>query len=116
MIQQAKPEIVPLNYAVDRGTLICRHGGGEILSKVSHHDPCAFEVDALDEDSGIAWSVVLHGELELITGSELVETIDLALAPLQPGRKPSFLRLVPQRVTGRRFEVVSGAVRSPASA
>lgn len=50
---------------------------------------------------------MLKGRAELLRGSqELADTVELPLFPWQAGAKPSFLRVVPDDVTGRRFSAV----------
>ena len=55
------PDIFPINYTVDGGTLVFRTGQGTKLSAASGEAPVAVEADGVDAVSGLAWSVVLKG-------------------------------------------------------
>ena len=111
------PEIFPVNYVVDHGTLVFRTAEGTKLSAALAEVPVAFEIDGYDAPGAAAWSVVVKGRAERISRSEeLMDTVDLPLLPWQPGPKGSFVRIVPDAVTGRRFRVADPEVwRTPFS-
>jgi hypothetical protein len=105
------PDIFPVNYAVDHGTVVIRTAGGTKHDAARAH-AVAFEVDGYELDAGEAWSVVLKGRaVEVFDVDEVIEVMGLPLFPWARGSKPHLLRLVPDSVTGRRFEVVGGARR-----
>ncbi|MFI7528751.1 pyridoxamine 5'-phosphate oxidase family protein [Nocardia salmonicida] len=100
------PEIFPLNYAVDHGTLVFRTARGTKMSAALSDAPVALEVDGYISGSHEAWSVVVKGRAEGIREiGEVMDTVDLPLFPWQAGAKDFFIRLVPTMVTGRRFPV-----------
>ncbi|CAG7638281.1 pyridoxamine 5'-phosphate oxidase family protein [Rhodococcus opacus] len=100
------PDIFPLNYAVDHGTIVFRSGSGTKVSAALSDAPVALEVDGYETSSREAWSVVIKGRAEGIQEiDELMDTVDLPLFPWQGGAKNLFIRLVPTLVTGRRFPV-----------
>ena len=111
------PEIFPLNYAVDHGSLVFRSAEGTKLSGALSDVPVALEIDGYDEPTAEAWSVVVKGRAERIQQvQELTDTLDLPLFPWQAGRKGIFVRVVPSLVTGRRFPVADPEVwRTPLS-
>lgn len=49
---------------------------------------------------------MIHGQLESLVNSDPITTGLLPLFPLQGGPKPQFIRVVPDAITGRRFDVV----------
>ena len=107
-----RPEIFPINYVVDHGTVVFRTAPGTKLAAVAGGGEVAFEVDGYDAEHGEAWSVVVKGraaEIEAI--HEGLDVVDLPLFPWQTGPKPRFVRIVPSEVTGRRF-----AARRPSTA
>ena len=55
------PEIFPVNYLVDRGTVVFRTAEGTKLAAVAFGSNVAFEVDGYEPDKGVAWSVVMKG-------------------------------------------------------
>lgn len=59
--------------------------------------------------AGTAWSVVLRGTSEVIKHrDDLVATFDLQIHSWQAGPKPTYVRLIPDVVTGRGFHTNSG--------
>lgn len=100
------PEIFPLNYAVDHGTVVFRSSGGTKISATLSDSPVALEADGYDGETAEAWSVVIKGRVEQITSvPDLLDTIDLPLFPWQAGDKGHFIRISPTSVSGRRFPV-----------
>lgn len=109
-----QPEIFPVNYAVDHGSLVIRTAEGTKLAAVTVNRSVAFEVDAYSREAGEAWSVVVKGIAHEVTGmDELLDAMGLALFPWHSAPAPRFLRIVPDQVTGRRFRVEPG-VAGPA--
>jgi uncharacterized protein len=110
------PDIFPLNYAVDHGTVVFRSRTGTKLSAALPDSPVALEADGYDAEKGDAWSVVIRGNAEEIKGQDLMDTIDLPLFPWQAGDKPRFIRIIPTITSGRRFPVADPSVwRTPLS-
>ncbi|WP_115787709.1 pyridoxamine 5'-phosphate oxidase family protein [Arthrobacter silvisoli] len=102
------PDIFPINYKVDHGTLVFRTGEGTKLHAALGETPVALEADGVDQDAGIAWSVVVKGEAAGVKlTQELLDTVGLRLFPWQAGRKDAFVRIVPTSISGRRFKVTS---------
>ena len=100
-----RPEIFPVNYVVDHGTIVFRTAEGTKLAGAAQRD-VAFEADGYEPETGEAWSVVVKGRGEEISrGHELLDTTGLPLFPLHAGAKPRFVRVVPDEISGRRFPV-----------
>jgi len=102
-----RPDIFPVNYLVDHGTVVFRTAEGTKLAAVVLGRGVAFEVDGFDADAGEAWSVVIKGhaaEIERI--HELFDALDLPLFPWHAAPKHRFVRIEPVEISGRRFEVV----------
>lgn len=98
------PDIFPINYKVDHGTLVFRTGPGTKLSTALSGTPVALEADEVDADAGVAWSVVVKGQAIAIERTqEVLDTVGLHLFPWQTGRKDHFIRVLPESVSGRRF-------------
>jgi uncharacterized protein len=96
--------ILPVNYALDGETVVFRTDPGIKLD----HGPRArasFEVDSFDRGQRTGWSVVATGRLEEVTRYDAA-TFDrvrhLAVDPWAGGDKAHWMRLIPDRVTGRR--------------
>ena len=102
------PEIFPVNHVVDHGTLVFRTAKGTKLAAVTLHPMVAYEADGYDPVTHTAWSVVVKGRaVPVRQREELLETLFLPLHTWHEGSKPYFVRIVPDRVTMRRFQVSS---------
>ncbi len=103
-----RPDIFPVNYVADHGTIVFRTAEGTKLAAVVMESPVAFEVDG--EDLGVAWSVVVKGRaVEIADQYELFDALDLPLYPWNASPRHHFVRIIPEQVTGRRFFVVDRA-------
>jgi len=99
-------DIYPLNYVVDDGAVVFRSAEGTKLVEVVLAGRVAFEVDGYDPDRGRAWSVVLKGTAELLDRfSDIYRAQELPLFPWNASPKERFVRIVPTKLTGRRFTV-----------
>jgi len=106
VLADGRPDIFPVNFTVDGGTLVFRTGQGTKLSAASGDSAVAVEADGVDPGTGLAWSVVIKGTAALVKSTEeLLDTSRLYLFPWQAGRKDAFVRITPDSVTGRRFKV-----------
>ena len=106
-----EPDIFPVNYVVDHGTVVIRTNGGT-KHQAARNQVVAFEVDGYDIDTGEAWSAVLKGRVtEVRAVDEVIEVMALPLDPWQSGAKPHFLRITPGTISARRFHVRGGAQR-----
>jgi len=111
------PDIFPINYVVDRGTVIFRSAAGTKVSAALSDTPVALEVDGFDQESNRVWSVVLKGQAESVEKiDEVLDTFDLELTPWHEGPKNWFVRIVPTSVTGRRFPKTDSKVWQTPSA
>lgn len=107
VVHDEAPDIFPVNYIVDHGTVVVRTGGGTKHNAARNH-VVAFEVDGQGLDPIEAWSVVIRGRAtEVYAVDEVIEIMNLPLSSA-PGAKPHFLRITPDSITGRRFVVTDG--------
>lgn len=107
LVVDDQPEIFPVNYAVDRTIVIFRVAPGTKPAMTANHK-VAFEVDDLDSEAGVAWSVIVKGVALDVTASSDPYTAFLrtaALRPAAPGDKPLWMALYPSEITGRRFRL-----------
>ncbi|MHA7244112.1 pyridoxamine 5'-phosphate oxidase family protein [Paeniglutamicibacter antarcticus] len=101
-----RPQIFPINFTIDHGTVVFRTGPGTKLDTLRSQPHVAFEADGVNQETGVAWSVMVQGEAELFGGiEETLDTFDLMLFPWESGPKEQFVRIVPSSMTGRRFKV-----------
>ena len=104
------PDIFPVNFVVDHGSVVFRTAEGTKLAAAVLGQGVAFEADGYDPVLGEAWSVVVKGDArEIERTDELFDALDLPLFPWQAAPKHRFVRIVPREITGRRFRVVDRA-------
>ena len=111
VVVNGEPEIFPINFAVDHGSVVFRTAEGTKLSAALDDSAVAFEVDGYDDRLGYAWSVVVKGTASQLESIEdVLDSAELELFPWQAGEKNHFIRIVPAETTGRRF-LISNAAR-----
>lgn len=97
-----QPEIFPVNFTVQRRTLLFRTGEGTKLSSTVINSQVVFEVDDHNDVEG--WSVVVRGSARALhTSAEIDEAERAPLSPWIATEKHHFVRVIPHEVTGRRF-------------
>jgi uncharacterized protein len=100
------PVIHPVNYVLDRGSVVVRTDPGVKLDVANHRDACAFEIDGVDHLRRLGWSVLVRGRLTHVADpAELERLAQLEVGPYPGGDKRYLLRLDPGRITGRRIVV-----------
>ena len=100
-------DIFPINFAIDDGAIVFRTAEGTKLVEIVLAGRVAFEVDGYEPEHGRAWSVVLKGHAEnLERFDDLYHAQELPLFPWNASPKERFVRLQPDRITGRRFTVL----------
>lgn len=99
------PLVMPVNYALDDETVVFRTDPGTKFDQ-GPRARASFEVDSFDRARRTGWSVVATGRLEEVTlydASTFDRVRRLAIDPWAGGEKAHWMRLVPDRVTGRRI-------------
>ncbi len=103
VVVDGRPEIFPVNYVPDEGSVVFRTGQGTKLGATTAGQPLALEIDGMNRYGTIAWSVVLKGLPE-----EIRDARDLPVeipAPWEGGEKEHVIRIVPTQLSGRRFVI-----------
>lgn len=97
-----KPEIFPVNYAVQRRTVLFRTAEGTKLVSTAINHRVLFEVD--DHNVAEGWSVIVKGNARsLRTYEEIEEAEQAQVLPWTSSEKSHYVRITPESVTGRRF-------------
>lgn len=100
------PEIFPVNYIPNFGTLLFRTGQGTKHKALREGAVIAMEADGFNRYGTIAWSVIIKGRPEFVTHpEEIQEAVDAGLSPWQPGPKDILVRVTPTHISGRRFVI-----------
>lgn len=104
VVDGSSPAIFPINYVLDGDTIVFRTDEGTKL-RAAERAPACFEIDDIDRERRTGWSVVASGRLEEVTQYD-VRTLErvhrLPVDPWAGGDKAHWMRLVPDRITGRR--------------
>jgi nitroimidazol reductase NimA-like FMN-containing flavoprotein (pyridoxamine 5'-phosphate oxidase superfamily) len=99
---QGEPEIFPVNFAVQRRTVLFRTAEGTKLVSAAINNRVLFEAD--DHDAAEGWSVILKGTARMLhTDEEIAEAKQAQLLPWTATLKQHWIRILPVSITGRRF-------------
>ena len=99
---QGQPEIFPVNFVVQRRTVLFRTAEGTKLVSAAINNRVLFEAD--DHDAAEGWSVIVKGTARMLRTDEEIEEAEQAqLLPWTATLKLHWVRVVPASVTGRRF-------------
>ena len=97
-----QPEIFPVNYVVQRRTVLFRTAEGTKLVSTAINNKVLFEVD--DHNVAEGWSVIIKGAARSLRTDEEIEEAERAqVLPWTSSDKSHYVRIVPEVVTGRRF-------------
>jgi uncharacterized protein len=97
-----RPQIFPVNFVVQRRTVLFRTAEGTKLISAAMNNHVVFEAD--DHNVAEGWSVIVEGTTRsLRTDEEIEEAEHAQLLPWTPHAKTHYVRIRPERITGRRF-------------
>lgn len=97
-----RPEIFPINYVVQRRTVLFRTAPGTKLVSTAINNHVLFEAD--DHNVAEGWSVIVRGTARSLRSQEEIEDAERAqVLPWTASEKTHYVRIVPEAVTGRRF-------------
>lgn len=97
--------ILPVNFAVVANTIVIRTEEGSTIAGHAS-EPVTFEVDRIDEALARGWSVLVHGQAHPVLQPGEQRNLLADAASLQPwpeGEHDLYVRIVPDRITGRRL-------------
>jgi nitroimidazol reductase NimA-like FMN-containing flavoprotein (pyridoxamine 5'-phosphate oxidase superfamily) len=107
VIAEHYPLILPVNYAMDNGTVVIRSRRGLKLDSAQHAN-VTFQVDDIDETSRSGWSVLIRGQAEELTDDHSRQIIDRTHAtgvqPWAPGDEFRWVRIITHGISGRRIK------------
>lgn len=98
------PAVRLVNFVLDGDTLIFSTADGDKYRAAERGDVVAFEVDTVDPDRHLGWTVTAVGHLSVIDPEE-AESLrhDLLLRPWAPNRDTYLIRLGIESLEGRRL-------------
>lgn len=95
-------DIFPINFAVFEGALYFRTSPGSKLAQLTANPRVALEADRYDDET--AASVIVKGLAERLDRQTDIDVADgLPLRPWIPTLKYRWVRIIPTRISGRRF-------------
>ncbi|CAJ1578664.1 pyridoxamine 5'-phosphate oxidase family protein [[Mycobacterium] wendilense] len=95
-------EIFPVNFVVQRGTILFRSAEGTKLFGTVMNERVLFEAD--DHNVVEGWSVIVRGNAEVLYSSEDIDEAEQAgLYPWIATLKLRYVRITPTEISGRRF-------------
>jgi nitroimidazol reductase NimA-like FMN-containing flavoprotein (pyridoxamine 5'-phosphate oxidase superfamily) len=98
------PQVLPVNHSVVEQTVVFRTDLYGSLAEGTRGTEVAFEADELDDRLDSGWSVLVVGRVAHVEDpEEMADLFGRLGEPWAPGGRPLVARIVPTRVTGRRF-------------
>jgi nitroimidazol reductase NimA-like FMN-containing flavoprotein (pyridoxamine 5'-phosphate oxidase superfamily) len=99
---QPGPVVLPVNYAVDAGTIVYRtaaRGPAAARDGIT----VSFQVDRIDDDASRGWSVLITGTAKRTEDPATVRrlTEQFAVEPWAGGKRSLWIRIMPHTITGR---------------
>jgi len=99
---EGQPEIFPVNFVVQRHTVLFRTAVGTKLVSAVINNRVLFEADEHNVAEG--WSVIVKGTARTLhTDDEIEEAERAHLLPWTATVKTHYVRVIPSEITGRRF-------------
>jgi uncharacterized protein len=97
------PQILPVTYTYYAQTVVFRTSPYGLLSALERHARVAFEVDDIDEDGQMGWSVLVTGSAEKVTRQYTLTTLwKEGPVPWASGTRNLFIAITPDSITGRK--------------
>lgn len=99
------PHVVPVNYTVHGDAIVFRTQPYSVLGTYAWTSDIAFEVDHVDPERRLGWSVVVVGRGEMVEDVDELEAIRLVNEPTPwaDGPRRLYVRLRWSQVSGRRL-------------
>ena len=99
------PHIIPVNYSLFEDTIVIRTSSYSLLGTYGRNTMLAFEVDHVDPDRHVGWSVVARGRAWAETDPASIRRMREAWKPhpWANGTRNVFLRIRWRGLTGRKL-------------
>lgn len=117
-LEAGAPTILPVNHLVDGAGVVLRSFAGGKLDAAIVGAPVAFELDDHDPARGTGWSVVVRGRAVLVEDEERIARYEDELDSwaMEPDAPSTWIRILPDEVSGRRLRRARSTVALPADA
>lgn len=98
------PVALPVNYARDHEDFVFRTESSSSVLAASSAGRVSFEVDEIDEEHRLGWSVLATGTVHRVQDpADERHVAMLGATPWAKGPRDHHLRLVVEKITGRRL-------------
>jgi nitroimidazol reductase NimA-like FMN-containing flavoprotein (pyridoxamine 5'-phosphate oxidase superfamily) len=104
------PAVLPVNYRWYNGAVVFRTARHSTLDEdlqtgiANAEYKVAFEIDDVDIESRQGWSVLIQGSAHHVTDAEREAAERAGVEPWPSGERELFVRIRPDRITGRRIQ------------
>jgi uncharacterized protein len=104
-LEAGSPTVIPVNHLVDGSSVVLRSFAGGKLDAAIVGAPVAFQLDDHDPARGTGWSVLVKGRADLVEDEERIARYasELESWAVTPGSTVTWIRIVPDEVSGRRL-------------
>jgi uncharacterized protein len=104
-LDAGSPTVIPVNHLVDGSSVVLRSFAGGKLDAAIVGAPVAFQLDDHDPARGTGWSVLVKGRADLVEDEERIARYasELESWAVTPGSTVTWIRIVPDEVSGRRL-------------
>lgn len=96
------PLALPVNYTLLNEAIVFRTAPDTVPATAPGRD-VGFEVDSLDDERYEGWSVLVQGKASRISNPATIWLLHNLVTTWAPGDRATFVRIDPQRITGRRL-------------
>jgi nitroimidazol reductase NimA-like FMN-containing flavoprotein (pyridoxamine 5'-phosphate oxidase superfamily) len=104
------PTVMPVNYALHEGSIVFRTAQDsptdeDLRTGIAHAEyKVAFEIDDIDLAAREGWSVLIQGAAHHVdSDAERASVLQAGVEPWAGGTRDLFIRITPDRITGRRI-------------
>jgi len=103
------PRALPVTYRMYTGEVVLRTSPYGALSQLVEPTNVAFEIDEVDQESGVGWSVVVRGRAQAVTHADDLAKLWVmdGLAPWATGTQNLFVGITPHSISGRAVKDTS---------
>jgi uncharacterized protein len=103
-VDDGRAIVLPVNYVFDPPHVVFRSTTGSKLDAARRGSDVTFEVDATDPIYQGGWSVLAHGDLEVVDEPDEIARLEtLPLRPWWRDARDQWLRIRVREITGRRL-------------
>jgi nitroimidazol reductase NimA-like FMN-containing flavoprotein (pyridoxamine 5'-phosphate oxidase superfamily) len=96
------PVVLPVNYAVDQGTILIQTSPHSTLASRLRTAPASFQIDEFDEYTQTGWSVLVRGSAAYVDPTDLPADEDRTHTWAE-GQRTQHIRITPHDISGRRL-------------